>query len=116
MKPPVQVCAPPPWERPGWRDRMGDPKAAANKRWQTAEAALRSQPKPEGTGSALIPQRLIWARAQRHLTTRGLAHLAGCSSPAVSSIERGESVPGTALVERLAKVLEVSAAWLAYGE
>lgn len=62
-----------------------------------------------------IGERLREARLERGLSVRALSEAAGVSKSAISSIETGEHDPSCTTVERLARALDVSPCWLAYG-
>lgn len=66
---------------------------------------------------ATLPGRLLYARTLRGLGSRELAGAAGLSPAAVSSIERDAAGDGVRVgtVRELARVLDVSPAWLAFG-
>ena len=59
--------------------------------------------------------RLRTVRLSQGLSVLAVAEAAGTSHTAVGKIERGGTMPTIATVEALAKALDVSPAWLAYG-
>lgn len=62
-----------------------------------------------------VGERLRQSRLACGLSGLALAQLAGTSHTAVGNIERGGTMPTIATVEALAKALNISPAWLAYG-
>lgn len=60
--------------------------------------------------------RLAEARQARGMTFDELARAADLSDTAVAYLERGERLPRTDTVERLARALRVSRSWLAFGD
>lgn len=62
-----------------------------------------------------VGARLRTVRQTRGLTMRALARAAKLTDTAVRTTETGASVPNVATVESLAKALDVSAGWLAFG-
>ena len=62
-----------------------------------------------------VGARLRKMRGDRGYTVRGLGELAGVSGAAVSAIENKPHMPSLAMIEKLAKALDVSPAWLAFG-
>ena len=62
-----------------------------------------------------LGQRLRYARVAAGMTGRGLARRAGLSATAISRIETGKQGALRATIERLAGVLRVGPAWLAFG-
>lgn len=64
---------------------------------------------------AAVGARLRQVRCERGHTVRGLGALAGVSGAAVSAIENKPHMPSLATIEKLAKALDVSPAWLAFG-
>lgn len=56
------------------------------------------------------------ARRQLGLTPAGTSLASGLSNEAVSQIERRQRLPRISTIEQLAACLQVSAAWLAFGE
>lgn len=66
--------------------------------------------------SASLCVRLRAARESRGLSLMQLARISGVSPAAVSYLERGEKLPRTDTVERLARALQVSRCWLAFGD
>lgn len=62
-----------------------------------------------------LPARLSWLRQERGLSRRQLGRLSGTSDNFVQMTETGTTVPNIAKVEQLAKALEVSVCWLAFG-
>lgn len=75
-----------------------------------AEAA----PMAKGLRSDGVGQRLADARTARGLSVLAVAKLAGLSHTAVGNVERG-TMPTLATAEALAKALDLSPAWLAFG-
>ena len=75
-----------------------------------AEAA----PMAKGLRSDGVGQRLADERTARGLSVLAVAKLAGLSHTAVGNVERG-TMPTLATAEALAKALDLSPAWLAYG-
>lgn len=67
-------------------------------------------PQPE------LGHRLREARAAAGLPLADLARRSGISRTAIRNIEAHTSDPTTETVQRLARALEVSAAWLAFGD
>lgn len=74
-----------------------------------------ASPPTKGLRCEGVAQRLADTRAARGLSMRALARLAGLTDTAVRSTESGLSVPSIATAEALAKALDLSPAWLAYG-
>ena len=72
---------------------------------------------PQGAAlrAAGVGARLRLTRLARELSALALAQLADTSHTAVGNIERGGTMPTIATVEALAKALDISPAWLAYG-
>lgn len=62
-----------------------------------------------------LPQRLSAVRDERGLSRLELGRLSGTSHTFVRMTETGTTVPNIAKVEQLAKALNVSVCWLAYG-
>ena len=75
-----------------------------------AEAA----PMAKGLRCDGVGQRLADARTARGLSVLAVAKLAGLSHTAVGNVERG-TMPTLATAEALAKALDLSPGWLAYG-
>lgn len=69
----------------------------------------------DGSLSAGLPARLAHLRQEKGLSRRELGRLSDTSDNFVQMTETGGSVPSIAKVETLAKALQVSACWLAYG-
>jgi transcriptional regulator with XRE-family HTH domain len=69
----------------------------------------------ENAGVAGLPQRLLLLRQERGLSRRELGRRAGTSDNFVQMTETGTTVPNIAKVEQLAKALQVSVCWLAFG-
>lgn len=76
------------------------------------ELPSRAQTKSLADG---LPARLSWLRQERGLSRRQLGRLSGTSDNFVQMTETGTTVPNIAKVEQLAKALEVSVCWLAFG-
>lgn len=68
-----------------------------------------------GSLSAGLPERLLQIRGERGFSRRELGRLSGTSDNFVQMTETGATVPNIAKVEALAKALQVSPCWLAYG-
>lgn len=68
-----------------------------------------------GTLFADLPQRLSAMRQERGLSRLELGRLSGTSHTFVRMTETGTTVPNIAKVEQLAKALNVSVCWLAFG-
>lgn len=62
-----------------------------------------------------MPDRLSRLRQERGLSRRQLGRLADTSDNFVQMTETGTTVPNIAKVEQLAKALQVSVCWLAFG-
>ena len=62
-----------------------------------------------------LPQRLSATRLARGLSRLELGRLSGTSHTFVRMTETGTTVPNIAKVEQLAKALNVSVCWLAFG-
>lgn len=62
-----------------------------------------------------LPARLLRLRQDRSLSRRELGRMAGTSDNFVQMTETGTTVPNIAKVEQLAKALQVSVCWLAFG-
>jgi transcriptional regulator with XRE-family HTH domain len=62
-----------------------------------------------------LPQRLSAIRQSRGLSRQELGRLSGTSHTFVRMTETGTTVPSIAKVEQLAKALNVSVCWLAFG-
>lgn len=73
--------------------------------------AARPCPNLYGT----MGERLRLARAAKGLSMRALGRVAGCTVAAISLLEAGTSVVLLSTCEDLAKALDVSPGWLAYG-
>lgn len=71
---------------------------------------------PPAAGTETLGQRLATARAKAGLSKAATARAAGVARALVLYIEEGTTVPGVAVAEQLADALDVSPAWLAYGE
>lgn len=64
-----------------------------------------------------IGHRLFLARRHAGLTHRALAERADVATATLSELEsQARNEPGTDLIARLARALNVSACWLAYGD
>jgi transcriptional regulator with XRE-family HTH domain len=72
-------------------------------------------PPVEALRSDGVGARLRASRLGRGLSVLALAQLAKTSHTAVGNIERGGTMPNVATIESLAKALNVSPGWLAYG-
>jgi transcriptional regulator with XRE-family HTH domain len=59
--------------------------------------------------------RLQAVRLSQQLSMRGLARAAAITEATVRATESGQTIPTIATVEALAKALDISPAWLAYG-
>ena len=73
-----------------------------------------ASPPAKGLRCEGVAQRLADARAARGLSVLAVAKLAGLSHTAVGNVERG-TMPTLATAEALAKALDLSPGWLAYG-
>lgn len=73
-----------------------------------------ARPPTKGLRCEGVAQRLADARAARGLSVLAVAKLAGLSHTAVGNVERG-TMPTLATAEALAKALDLSPAWLAFG-
>jgi transcriptional regulator with XRE-family HTH domain len=62
-----------------------------------------------------IGERLLMIRRERSLSRRELGRLSGTSDNFVQTTEAATTVPSIAGVEQLAKTLNVSVCWLAFG-
>ena len=62
-----------------------------------------------------LPDRLLQIRQERGLSRRQLGRLSETSDNFVQMTETGTTVPNIAKVEQLAKALQVSVCWLAFG-
>ena len=62
-----------------------------------------------------LPERLFRLRQERGLSRRQLGRMSGTSDNFVQMTETGTTVPNIAKVEQLAKALQVSVCWLAFG-
>jgi transcriptional regulator with XRE-family HTH domain len=69
----------------------------------------------ENAGVGGLPARLLGLRQERGLSRRELGRMAGTSDNFVQMTETGTTVPNIAKVEQLAKALQVSVCWLAFG-
>lgn len=67
-------------------------------------------------GCAMLAERLRAAREDAGLSGNALAKTAGTTHTTIQNIEQGRHCPSVARVEALADALDVSPAWLAYGE
>ena len=67
-------------------------------------------------GASGIAARLKQARAHAGITIRALAKSAGIASSAITDTEIGNRIPRADTLEKIARALNVSACWLAYGE
>jgi len=65
--------------------------------------------------SAGLSDRLLRLRQERGLSRRQLGRLSDTSDNFVQMTETGTTVPSIAKVEQLAKALQVSVCWLAFG-
>ncbi len=63
-----------------------------------------------------MPARLKRTRKERGLNPTALGKMAGLSRTAVTDLESGRSAPHVDTIERLARALDVSPAWLAFGD
>lgn len=73
-----------------------------------------AKPPAKGLRCEGVAQRLADARTARGLSVLAVAKLAGLSHTAVGNVERG-TMPTLATAEALAKALDLSPAWLAFG-
>jgi transcriptional regulator with XRE-family HTH domain len=73
-----------------------------------------ARPPTKGLRCEGVAQRLADTRAARGLSVLAVGKLAGLSHTAVGNVERG-TMPTLATAEALAKALDLSPAWLAYG-
>ena len=73
-----------------------------------------AEPMAKGLRCDGVGQRLADARTARGLSVLAVAKLAGLSHTAVGNVERG-TMPTLATAEALAKALDLSPAWLAFG-
>jgi len=62
-----------------------------------------------------LPDRLLRLRLERGLSRRELGRMAGTSDNFIQMTETGTTVPTIAKVEQLAKALQISVCWLAFG-
>ena len=62
-----------------------------------------------------LPERLFRLRQEQGLSRRQLGRMSGTSDNFVQMTETGTTVPNIAKVEQLAKALQVSVCWLAFG-
>ena len=69
----------------------------------------------DNIGASGIGVRLRAARQERGLSARALAQQSATSHTAIGNIERGDTMPNLATVESLARALDLSPAWLAFG-
>lgn len=76
-------------------------------------AANATQGTPDHTG---ISTRLRTIRDERQLSANALGQAAGVATGTILYIEKGRTVPSIETVEKLAKALKVSPAWLGFGE
>ncbi len=72
-------------------------------------------PAKKSYGCQHVGARLRQTRGDRAYSVRALGELAGVSGAAVSAIENKPHMPSLATIEKLAKALDVSPAWLAFG-
>ena len=72
-------------------------------------------PPPDPLTCAGLEQRLQSVRVRQNLTRRGLARSAKTSDTTIRLIEEGRQVPRVDLAEKIARALDVSPCWLAYG-
>lgn len=79
--------------------------------------AVVRRKRPIPAGGAGLPERLREARERLYLSQSKLSGLAGLGRITVGDIEerRNQGNVGILTVEKIAKVLRVSPAWLAYG-
>lgn len=74
---------------------------------------------PNGSGKGLLceglPARLAEARAVRGLSRYSLGQLSGTSDTLVRLTETGASMPNLAKLDALARALQISPCWLAFG-
>ena len=75
---------------------------------------LPCSPKSEGQAQGL-PARLLQCRQEQGLSRRELGRMSGTSDNFIQMTETGTTVPNIAKVEQLAKALQVSVCWLAFG-
>ena len=73
-----------------------------------------AEPMAKGLRCDGVGQRLADERTARGLSVLAVAKLAGLSHTAVGNVERG-TMPTLATAEALAKALDLSPAWLAFG-
>lgn len=64
----------------------------------------------------LFGQKILLLRIRSKLTQKQLSDKVGCSSAAIGWYERGEKIPTIETAAKIAKALDVSLDWLAYGE
>jgi transcriptional regulator with XRE-family HTH domain len=62
-----------------------------------------------------MPARLAEARRRAGLSQNALAKAAGLSQPTILRLEEGASFPALDTLERIARALDVSPCWLAFG-
>lgn len=82
-------------------------------------AGAADRPPPKGTppaqaGAAHFPARLRWARKAAGLSLRALGEAAALSYESIRKMEAGRDA-GAQDIERLAVLLSVAPAWLAFG-
>lgn len=80
------------------------------------QAAADGAADGKGLSSHHVGARLSETRTEAGISKNALGHAAQVSGQAIANIENGVSMPTVATVESLADALEVSPAWLAYGE
>ena len=70
---------------------------------------------PAESAAAMIGQRLAEVRQQRGLSRQALGDAAGLTGQTVANIEVHGMLPRVDTVEMLAKILDISPSWLAFG-
>lgn len=82
--------------------------------WLAFDVELATEAAKNG-GVVNHPERLLHQRQERGLSRRELGRTAGTSDNFVQMTETGTTVPNIAKVEQLAKALQASVCWLAFG-
>lgn len=70
---------------------------------------------PAESAAAMIGRRLVEVRKQRGLSRQALGNAAGLTGQTVANIEVHGMLPRVDTVEMLAKMLDISPSWLAFG-
>lgn len=84
--------------------------------WLAYGIDVEASPQGDVWACSAMGERLRELRETRGFTQRALGELAGVTHHAIHSTEVARTLPSVATAEQLADALDVSPAWLAYGE